>query len=241
MTVANFSGLLNEMILVILNYLIKENVIYIDRSIRGAAVNKMNRLRLVNKNWKLMVEDWLKVYACKYLRSPHYDYFDPQTTKFVLEAARGYQRFSPSHVMFDFHYADLIHLGNTPIHITSLQHLSLEVTDEAHLGSMLRFCPKFENLQTLEITISAPDYDNLFNPDGLLGFWVWELFWERSKWCHPGKCCSCCQIPDLRVHEKYFDDKLPMTIPEPPKSGYTDVQLRYWSEMWFNPYYNLYE
>jgi hypothetical protein len=28
---------------------------------------------------------------------------------------------------------------------------------------------------------------------------LWELFWERLNFCHPGLCCTCCVLPELRI------------------------------------------
>lgn len=233
-TAANLDGLAPEMVLAILRYLVRETEIDVDRSMFGTkAMNKINRLRLVNRKMKGIVESWLATDSTNYLRSPEYDFFDPRTTTFVLNALFHDTRTSSGATRFDFRYGDIIHLGFDQLHVTSIQHLRLKVTDAAHMSMMLRFCPKFENLQTLDIFVLHPGFGSIVNQPDMFGYWVWELVWDKTKWCHPGKCCTCCQLPDIRLIERFAGGSF-VQIPEPLKSSYSDGEVRYRRDMWYS-------
>jgi hypothetical protein len=83
------------------------------------------------------------------------------------------------------------------------------LTDQNHMFTayilFLYAIQDLKNLRKLTMNIYKPDAGHLGGDNFNFEFRrMWTAFWYITGFCHPGKCCACCNLPSIEVKYSGF-------------------------------------
>jgi hypothetical protein len=160
----------------------------------------------------------------KFLISPSFGVFNPSTSNFFLDAAYM-DNASQSDLVVERQllFSRITLFSADTVHAEGVQNIKLRVRSVADLQRFITSLIAFQNLQSVEITVENYSHGSHSND---FGYYAWDAFWKSGSWCHPGKCCTCSQLPELTVVETYSSEPkvIPVPLRESDESYYKDAK-----------------